>query len=582
LRGRAVRDAAPAAPATGGYPLVIISHGYPGNRYLLSHLGENLASKGYVVAAPDHPDSTYGDQKAFASTLYNRPLDQVFVLDEIDRLSRPNSSSFLAGLVDARRTAIVGYSMGGYGLMSALGAGFTDAAVSAPTAPPNRLLFDRAASNPAFSKQADPRIKAAIAIAPYGGAVGMWNAEGLSAVTTPILFVAGSADDIVGYEKGVRALFQQTARADRHLLTFVNGAHNVAAPIPAPAEAWAYSEPLKNYPFMHYEDGVWSTVRSNNILQHFATAFLAIHLKGEADKQAYLAVGAPLEGFKPRTTNGLTLEYLPAAKSLVLSAGVAAAQPPAPAPLGAKADYHVHPKGGLTIEEAVRRSKADGITYGVAINGGLNQPAPNAAAAEAFLQAMRQYPVYVALQAEGREWVTIFSNATLAKFDYIFTDAMTWTDDAGRRMRLWIAEDVGAIADPERFMDTLVARATKIFAEEPVDLYVNPTFLPEVIRAEYDTLWTPARVSRLVDGLAASGIGMEINNRYRIPSQSIIMAAKKAGVKFACGTNNTGAQDLGRNEYCAEMIKACDLRTEHFWAPPAEGKKAIQRKPLPR
>jgi len=35
---------------------VIISHGYPGNRFLLSHLAENLASKGFVVAAPDHPD----------------------------------------------------------------------------------------------------------------------------------------------------------------------------------------------------------------------------------------------------------------------------------------------------------------------------------------------------------------------------------------------------------------------------------------------------------------------------------------------------------------------------------------------
>ncbi|MEQ8955903.1 MAG: dienelactone hydrolase, partial [Gammaproteobacteria bacterium] len=45
LSGRAVRDAQVFAD-DGPYPLVIISHGYPGNRYLLSHLGENLASKG--------------------------------------------------------------------------------------------------------------------------------------------------------------------------------------------------------------------------------------------------------------------------------------------------------------------------------------------------------------------------------------------------------------------------------------------------------------------------------------------------------------------------------------------------------
>ena len=55
---------------------------------------------------------------------------------------------------------------------------------------------------------------------------------------------------------------------------------------------------------------------------------------------------------------------------------------------------------------------------------------------------------------------------------------MTWTDDGGKRMRLWIPDEVGTIADPEKFMDTLVARATKIFADEPVDLYVNPTFFP--------------------------------------------------------------------------------------------------------
>src|SRR5258705_5670460 len=46
LHGKAVRDAASETPAAA-FPLVIISHGYPGNRFLLSHLAENLASKGF-------------------------------------------------------------------------------------------------------------------------------------------------------------------------------------------------------------------------------------------------------------------------------------------------------------------------------------------------------------------------------------------------------------------------------------------------------------------------------------------------------------------------------------------------------
>ena len=48
------------------------------------------------------------------------------------------------------------------------------------------------------------------------------------------------------------------------------------APIPAPAEAYAYSEALKSFPFMHYADAVWDNTRMNNILDHFATAYFAV------------------------------------------------------------------------------------------------------------------------------------------------------------------------------------------------------------------------------------------------------------------------------------------------------------------
>jgi len=47
--GRALRDAAPDAEGAP-YPLVVISHGYPGSRLMMTYLAENLASKGYVLA----------------------------------------------------------------------------------------------------------------------------------------------------------------------------------------------------------------------------------------------------------------------------------------------------------------------------------------------------------------------------------------------------------------------------------------------------------------------------------------------------------------------------------------------------
>ncbi|MEO7156504.1 MAG: dienelactone hydrolase [Vicinamibacterales bacterium] len=333
LTGKAVRDAAVQKAATA-FPLVIISHGYPGNRFLMSHIGENLASKGFVCVSIDHKDSTYDDQKAFGSTLYNRPFDQLFVLNEIDRLSRAGSGNFLSGVVDAQRTAIIGYSMGGYGVVNVIGGGYSAKSAAGGQAPPNKMLLERGADNTEYQKARDPRIKAAIAIGPWGMPAGFWDADGLKGIRTPVLFVAGSADETSGYEKGTRAIFEGAINADRYLLTFINANHNAAAPIPAPAETYAYSEAQRSYPFTHYADAVWDTTRMNNIFDHFATAFLSLHLKGEADKQSYLSVvvngkdavfamdrdGQPTaahtywKGFKRSTAVGLILEHAAPAK----------------------------------------------------------------------------------------------------------------------------------------------------------------------------------------------------------------------------------------------------------------------------
>lgn len=154
LHGKAARDAAPDG-SQGPYPLVLISHGYPGNRFLMTPLAENLASKGYVVASIDHTDSTYSDQAAFASTLLNRPLDQLFVLREMAALNAGSATDALGGvlkgMVNADATGLIGYSMGGYGAINTVGGGFTAASVASPLAPPNSALAVRQAGNPAHT-----------------------------------------------------------------------------------------------------------------------------------------------------------------------------------------------------------------------------------------------------------------------------------------------------------------------------------------------------------------------------------------------------------------------------------------------
>lgn len=280
LHGMAARDAAPATGET--FPLVVISHGYPGNRFLLSHLGENLASKGYVVASIDHTDSTYSDQAAFGSTLLNRPIDQKFVIDSMQALDGP-----IGAITDASTTGVIGYSMGGYGALIFGGAGLVAGVEQSPFAPPQGTLVHNVAGTDTHEALLDERVKAMIAIGPWGRNYGLWDDAGLAGLRKPTLLMAGSVDDVSVYD-AMRQIFTGATGTDRHLLTFENANHNAAAPMPAPMESWQPSEVLDFPAFDHYADAVWDTNRMNNITQHFATAFMDLHLKADADKAAYL------------------------------------------------------------------------------------------------------------------------------------------------------------------------------------------------------------------------------------------------------------------------------------------------------
>jgi len=239
-------------------------------------------------------------------------------------------------------------------------------------------------------------------------------------------------------------------------------------------------------------------------------------------------------------------------------------------------DYHVHLKGGLTIDQALANSRRLGIFYGVAVNCGLGFPVHNDDSVREYLKSMEGQACFVGLQAEGREWMKLTSPESVAKFDYCFTDAMTFTDDKGKRMRTWIPEEIGVIDDKQAYMDMLVRRIQGVMLE-PIDIYANPTYLPDQLAAEYDALWTPERMKAVIDAAVENDVAIEINNRYKIPSPKFITAAKAAGAKFSFGTNNSGAE-LGRIEYPIQMVQECGLKWQDIFVPKAPGQKPIQVK----
>jgi len=149
---------------------------------------------------------------------------------------------------------------------------------------------------------------------------------------------------------------------------------------------------------------------------------------------------------------------------------------------------------------------------------------------------------------------------------------MTWTDDSGRRMRLWIKEET-QVGDRQKFMDTFVDRTVKLLRDEPIDIYANPTFLPDEIAPIYAELWTQSRMSQVIEAAVKNDVAIELNNRYKIPSLDFVKLAKQAGAKFSFGTNNSDG-NLGRMEYALQMVKGANLTWRDIFIPHAGGNRA--------
>ena len=287
FEGRAIIDA--GAVKDSKFPLVVISHGYGGWAEHLSFLGEHIASRGYVVTSIDHadarPDGAMSFLLSFGNVLQNRSLDQRQVIEHLVSASAEAQGGYLAS-IDATKIALIGYSMGGYGALRSAGAPHDYEGEGLSKLPEDSKRAMQADSTKAASETIGV-IDALVAMAPWGGAPDnrSWTAEGLQQIKVPALVIAGNQDDVVDFDAGVQWLFENMKGSDRHLLVYREARHNIAGnaitdpDFPA-NEDFATAEYIR--------EPVWRTERLNAINQHFITAFLDLHLKGDVDKRSYL------------------------------------------------------------------------------------------------------------------------------------------------------------------------------------------------------------------------------------------------------------------------------------------------------
>lgn len=125
----------------GPYPLLVFSHGYGGSGLSAVFLNEPLASRGWIVAAPDHHDRHSAvrirtglnenlDRRAFlqhaGQITRSGPNDRapyLYRLDELKlALDRILATKPFANAIDKKRIAVGGHSFGGFTALGLCGA----------------------------------------------------------------------------------------------------------------------------------------------------------------------------------------------------------------------------------------------------------------------------------------------------------------------------------------------------------------------------------------------------------------------------------------------------------------------------
>jgi predicted dienelactone hydrolase len=286
ITGIAVPNA-PAAP--GRFPLVILAHGFNNTPEVLAWLAENLASKGYVAAAPAFRDPPKFDAPSALFAFAHRPIDVATIAAEAQARAAAGTAPF--DHADPDRTALIGYSMGGYGVVTDAGATLDPALAKAT----NGLMAPYVAGGPLAGKMKVAHLKAVVAISPASsfGPLAMFAPHALAGITAPTFFIVGTQDHVVGYDPGVRTLFESEINAPRYLLAFREAGHNIAlSAAPASMRGTLWNQDW-------FEDPVWCKTRLIGIEAHFITAFLDRYVKGDATKAAYL------DGLVPNSDDGV-------------------------------------------------------------------------------------------------------------------------------------------------------------------------------------------------------------------------------------------------------------------------------------
>lgn len=224
-----------ATPLPGRRPLVILSHGSFGYVFGLHHFAEHLVRHGYVVATPAHPRDNNSDSSGTYTDmqLVGRSRHIARTIDGILR------DPAIGPLIDYQKIGLAGFSAGGFTALTTLGAmpefgriaeycqGNRDDGVVCSGGYEGKVRILR----PTWQQTPDPRVKAAVLMAPAMGF--MFPRKTLQAVTKPVLIYRAQQDSAIRHPFSEEWIAENLGRKPEYHV--VPGDHLVfLAPCPPP------------------------------------------------------------------------------------------------------------------------------------------------------------------------------------------------------------------------------------------------------------------------------------------------------------------------------------------------------------
>jgi hypothetical protein len=233
-----------------------------------------------------------------------------------------------------------------------------------------------------------------------------------------------------------------------------------------------------------------------------------------------------------------------------------------------RVDLHAHIDGetpkdrSMTPAEATAISRKLGVRLGVLGEGGCGGEIRDDRTLVAFLDRLADQPVWRGLQVYGFDWQRCLSKANLDRLDYLAADALVFPQN-GKNIWLWLPGV--KFPDPQEFMSQYVEYNLGVLAE-PIQVWANPTYLPESLQPDYDALWTAERMDRVIQAAVKNRVAIEINAHFKIPNATFIKRAKAAGARFSIGSNRH-VEGIGEIDYCLQMARECKLTAKDIFVP---------------